>query len=912
MSSSRSAVDAPLNPLWVKSPFVLLRFPGLLMSLTAGAVLLALAAASYPMFISSASSAALDRQIQSATRFGAGLFIQKESLLVPTRTRYGELVTEPAAINEFNARERAVATEAARSPHLAGVVSSFFGPLVTATGPDSGSVSLPFRPMFRTGALEHVVVVKGREGDGVWIADLPARRLGLDVGDELRITGGQDGRVTVTIDGIYKALFNQPPQPYWRTYAREIYPTADGAAPPTFLLSNLETAVHISSEVRAESVLQLFEVPLALRVPMTLDEARQLEALSRSFETSVRDENSRLGKNFCFQCFGGGPETNSLISIVVSQTEKRVAPVEGPVRLLLVAGVLVAIAVVAAAGAFAVATRRIEADLLYARGMSPGTMAAKTVAEAVIPSVVGAAVGFGVAWSLVQLLGPGGEVDENAVSLAWRAAALSVPVSIVLLGVVASLSYLRRSESATEKLGTLARIPWELALLLLSFFFLGQLLRGGALVKNAATGITRPSVYLLLFPILFIAGFGTLSARLFQGLLKRVRDRSAGMSSGLYVAIHRLAGAPRLTVLLFAAASLALGIFVHAQTIVRSLETTVDAKALLFVGSDVQASIRPDLPIPESFEFPRTLVARFLDAGTVSPGDTEVDLLVIDPDTFPQAAYWKAQFGAPSLEDLAGKLADSTGAEIPVVVANGELPDADSFNYLDTPVPIEVADETIAFPGTSSKRPLVVIDGAQLAAFFEDSGHPGPAESARATTELWIRGDTQQIVGELAAFEDQPYGVITAADVKDIPSISAVIDTFGVLNVLGLGAGLLVVVVILMYLQARQRARIVSYALSRRMGLSDTSHRTALAVELAILLAAAYVVGSLLALASARFIVGMVDPLAAIPPPPLFTPPVALVLVALGVLLAVSFVGGALTNARAKRADFAEVMRLAD
>ena len=909
--SSRSAVHSSLNPLWVKSPFVLVRFPGLLLSLTAGAVLLALAASSYPLFISSTSSAALDRQIQSVTRFGAGLFLQKESLLVPSLTRYGDLVTEPQAIREFRARERAVAAEASASPHLADVVSSWMAPTVTGEPTDGGSSNL-FRPLFRTGALEHVVSVEGREGEGVWMADLPARRLGIRPGDELRLEAiGPEGEVTVTVDGIYKALFNEPPQPYWRSFSREIYPAGDSAPPPTFLLGSADTVIHISSEVSAESVLQRFEVPLAPDVPITLDDARALESVSRDFETNVRDENSRLGKNFCFYCFGGGPETNSLISIVVSQTEKRVAPVEGPVRLLLVAGVLVAIAVVAAAGAFAVATRRIEADLLYARGMSPGTMAAKTVAEAVIPSILGAAVGFGCARLLVQLLGPGGAVDENAVSLGWRAAALSVPVSVLLLGGVASLSFLRRSESATEKLGFLARIPWELGLLLLSFFFLAQLLRGGALVKNVDTGVTRPSVYLLLFPILFIAGFGTLFARLFQGLLKRIRARSGGMSSGLYVAIHRLAGAPRLTMLLFAAASLALGIFVHAQTIVRSLETTVDAKALLFVGSDVQASIRPDLPIPDSFEFPRTVATRLLEAGTAAPGDTEVDLLVIDPETLPDAAYWEAQFGPP-LEELADKLGEGTGAKIPVVVANGELPDIDTFNYLDTPVPIEVVEETVAFPGTSSQRPLVVIDGEQLATFFEAAGHPGPAESARATTEMWVRGDTGSIVGELQAFEDQAYGFITAADVRDIPSISAVIDTFGVLNVLGLGAGLLVVVVILMYLQARQRTRVVSYALSRRMGLSDSSHRTALAVELAILLGAAYVVGSLLALASARFIVGMVDPLAAIPPPPLFTPPVVLVLIALGVLLGVAFVGGALTNARAKRADFAEVMRLAD
>lgn len=917
MSARRSSIRTALNPLWAKSPVVLLRFPGLLMSLTAGTMLLALAAGSYPLFISSTSSEALDRQIESVTVFGAGLSVQKDSLLVPSRARYGEIVTEPAALEQYRERERAIAAEVAASPHLAPVVSSWRAPVVNGVPIGEGGrpgATRQFRPLYRTDALDHVVRVTGREGDGVWMADLAARDLGIRPGDELRLTAfGVENEVTVTVDGIYEALFNHALTPYWRSHVQDIYPPDPNApAPPTLLLGDLETIIHVSSKLSAESVVQRFEVPIEPGGSITLDDARDVESLSRTFQRNLRDETTRLGSAFCFECFGGGPDTSSFISAIVASTEKRVAPVQGPVRLLLVAGVLVAIVVVAAAGAFAVAARRVEADLLFVRGMSPGTMAMKSVAEAVIPSVIGAAAGFGIALGLVQTLGPGGPVDENAVTVAWQAAAISVPVSILLLGLVAAVSFVRRSESGSERLGTLARVPWELAILLLSFFFLSQLVRGGALVTNGTTGVTRPSVYLLLFPILFIAAVGSLAARAFQGLLKRVRERSDSFGSGGYVAVHRLAGAPRLTVLLFAAAALALGIFVHAQTIVRSLETTVDAKALLFVGSDVQANIRRDLPIPDDFEFPRTIVTRILEAGEVSPGSHEVDVLSVDPETLSEAAYWNSQFGAGSLEELASKLGTPAGSEIPVIVSHGSLPGADTFTHMDTQVPIEVVGETVAFPGTSSRRPLVVMDEAQLNAFFEEAGHPGPASGARASTELWVRGDTGDIVAALGAFKDQPYGVLTAEQVKDIPSISAAIDTFGVLNILGLGAGLLVVVVILMYLQARQRARVVSYALSRRMGLSDSSHRLGLVIEIAVLLGAAYVVGSMLALASARFIVGMIDPLAAIPPPSLFTPPILLIIGALGLLVAISFGGGALTNARAKRADFAEVMRLAD
>ncbi len=57
------------------------------------------------------------------------------------------------------------------------------------------------------------------------------------------------------------------------------------------------------------------------------------------------------------------------------------------------------------------------------------------------------------------------------------------------------------------------------------------------------------------------------------------------------------------------------------------------------------------------------------------------------------------------------------------------------------------------------------------------------------------------------------------SEVKDVPFIAAAIDTFAMLNVLGLAAALLVIGVLVVYLQARQRARSVSNVLSMRMGM---------------------------------------------------------------------------------------------
>jgi hypothetical protein len=361
--------------------------------------------------------------------------------------------------------------------------------------------------------------------------------------------------------------------------------------------------------------------------------------------------------------------------------------------------------------------------------------------------------------------------------------------------------------------------------------------------------------------------------------------------------------------LLFTAAALAVGIFVHAQTIVHSLQETVEAKAQLFVGSDVQAVIRPDVELPH-FDFPTTVSSRLLDAGEVSPSGSTVDLVAIDPDAIGDVSYWNPQFGAPTLEGVAREIEDD-GGPLRVALVNSDIEQITGFSYEGQQVPAQVVARLSAFPGISSQQSLIVADADALARLYGGASN-SPAQDASASTELWAKGDTQSIAAFLNALPDPPYSVLTVDQVKDVPSIAAVIDTFGVLNVLGVAAGLLVVVVLMMYLQARQRARVVPYALSRRMGLTNASHRWALIGEVGLLLLGAAIAGTIVAIIAAKVTVGLVDPLANIPPTPLFTAPITPALVGLVALVIVSLVGGAATNMRARRADVAEVMRVAE
>ncbi len=913
-----------LNPLWAKAPAVLLRYPGLFASLAAGALLLALVASSYPMFISAASSVAVGKQIDRTTRFGAGLSLGR------TFPIGGADVKAEQAI--FGERTELFRRRVARQPHLAEPVVTVMAQIpYEVRSVEDPSLDSDNLLVARSGAVQHVEVLEGREGDGMWISHFTADNLNLEPGDEMIIAPPFGGNhVKVRIDGIYRALSTEPRTPYWRLLVGQIYPPGPlSAPPPPLMLADLDRISGIvrqmdlqdrpdtgSFDLQQEAPLHAarytWEAPVSLRDPMTLEEARDLQVFMMNMNDSLRDRGSELYKAFgCVRCFSNDPQILTQMSGVLSETEVRLAPIEGPVQLLLTAGLLVALMIIAAAGAFAVATRRTESALLFARGMTPLSLGVKACLEAMIPVLLGTAAGFGLAVLLVRALGPGGAVDPSAVSSGARYAVLLIPVGLLLVGFVSAIFFLRQSEASSARLGLLSRVPWPLLMLVASLFFLNQLMRAPGIAEGSGDGASGPSISLLLFPVLFVAGAAGISARLFQGGFRWLRASSGKLGSSLFLLIHRLAGAARLSIGLLSACALALGIFVFAQTMVNSLETTIRAKSLLFVGGDVQGTSRRGQTLPDDFPYPSTAVTRLPAEGEILPGGAVVDVLAVDSETVAAVAYWDESFGPAPLQELVERLPEAEDGQLPILSTAPEVTSDASLSIDGQTVPVKVVGGVDAFPGMSLDRPVIVVDAATITEVFEEVGAGDPLEHRNAASEIWIAGDTDGIVDGLAEVADPPYFVLTAAEVRDIPSLSAVIDTYGVLQTLGLGAGLLVIVVMLMYMQASQRNRVVSFALSRRMGLDNRSHRASLVLELGAIFTASYAVALLFGLIAARVVVSNVDPLPNIPPDPLFEPPIIPFLIAAVVLAVVSVVGGALANRRAERADLAKVMRLA-
>src|SRR4249920_2251206 len=90
------------DPLWSKAPLVLLRYPGLFVSIAVRALLLALAASAYPLFISSSARELVSARIAdpSYTRGAVGMMYRNGPLPRPGPDRHGDIEPRVDAIFE--------------------------------------------------------------------------------------------------------------------------------------------------------------------------------------------------------------------------------------------------------------------------------------------------------------------------------------------------------------------------------------------------------------------------------------------------------------------------------------------------------------------------------------------------------------------------------------------------------------------------------------------------------------------------------------------------------------------------------------------------------------------------------------------------------------------------------------------
>src|SRR5262245_44907335 len=153
------------DPVWSKAPFVLLRYPGLFVSIAVGALLLALAAAAYPLFISASASELVRARIHdpSYTRWAVGEFYRNGGLPLEGFGPHGDISGDVDKLWEVIVAD---------DPYLGDSVTSALGKVVPVTKDGSTGEGRDARLMFGDDVTANVDILEGRPGNGAIVPDL--------------------------------------------------------------------------------------------------------------------------------------------------------------------------------------------------------------------------------------------------------------------------------------------------------------------------------------------------------------------------------------------------------------------------------------------------------------------------------------------------------------------------------------------------------------------------------------------------------------------------------------------------------------------------------------------------------------------------------------------------------------------
>jgi putative ABC transport system permease protein len=894
----------------------MLRRPGVLAAVAGASAVLAAAVAGVPLFLSSAGSESV--AVQAGDRCPRD-----------TGVRY------PAGVAAAG-----VASDTPADP---------FEPLDAGLGPSvlwlvqrdvglrfaDGSSDMTVAVLARDGALDHVDVLDGVPGPGLWLSDRARNVTGLAPGDRAHFSGAE---AALPVAGIYRDEAVLPPDDYWCAHADLLLPDHIGASlPPPVVLADRATFLELMRSLGVPAASGAWEAPLA--DDLTLAEADALVAdLSCRTGTAPRLAWCEGVEEVGGSITGPAPDllvptgltgrpglaeptrdrlvyrdagdfvSRALLSHLPFVTDRSRA-IRGSVAggVVPVAGfaALAGVGLVGAAASSWFDRRRREVTLLTVRGVSPAALGAKAVLELAIALVVGGAAGLGLAYGLVVWLGPSPLVEPAAAGWAAVGTAAAVLVSGLTVALVVALR--ARSHTARRRRWSWpARIPWEVPLGLAAWVSYRRLGEWGVPVSEGAD-VSRVDVLALLFPLLFLLTGVAVAARLLALGLRPLRGASGRWPTAPFLAVRRVDRYRVAAIGLVAASALAAGVLGYAATLTRSLDATLDAKARTFIGSDLAVRLGPAQESPVGLFDAATTVDVYRAGRLEVPGRKGVNVLAIDPPTFERTAFWDASFSDTPLGEVMERLAAPPGdGPVPAVVVGIDAPDVAGLSIAHgaavatTDLAVEQVAEVSAFPGMKRGTPTVFVSAAAL----DDRGLAGGE-----TTETWVRGDRGRSLAALTAAgveftEDRRFD-----DVVDRASFLTVSWTFGFMQSLGIAAGVLVVGGVAFTLDARRRGRVLGYAFARRMGLTPATHRRALLAELAATVVVGCGLGLGLAAAGTRLAYGRIDPVPDFQPDPLLRPALAVMALLAGLAVVVTALGAVLGQGRADRDDPMEVLR---
>lgn len=400
---------------WRRAPLLLLRRPVVVTAVAGTCALLAVAAASGPLFLASVGAAALQRTVSA----------QCPEADVPAVRR-----SDPQTGQDIRRADGEVRAALATS----GLPAPYRVTVAQPTAQLGGDPRLRQLTVFsRPDALEHVQKTRGTGGAGLWISDLEAERQNVRLGNTVTVGG-----VRVPIVGLYRDLagsgFGAELPAYWCSWSSLIMPSLE-YRPPSFLLTDQATMDRLATELAGRNTVIDNTARPTWYSPIPADRLTLSEA------DDVLGRKDRLAATLRAVDPSGTP--GFLVETGLDDDRRTAVTtrdgVGGAITPIALAGVLVAVLLVAAAASFWVDQRRAEIRLLGARGVSPAALAGKACLEMMIPAVLGAGLGWAAAIGLVRALGPAERLEPQAPWSALLAVLPALAGGLLALAAVAAL-----------------------------------------------------------------------------------------------------------------------------------------------------------------------------------------------------------------------------------------------------------------------------------------------------------------------------------------------------------------------------------------------------------------------------------------------------------------------------------------
>jgi putative ABC transport system permease protein len=862
----------------------LIHFPSVFVSIAAAGVILAGTAAGGVTFQSAAQTAA----IRSAIQHGSGIVLEVSA--------QGPLTAD---IVSFRQRQLVLGARELRSigPPTVTLVGSTVR--VVARSKDATHAT-EVQLISRSGFASHVVVQQSaaRTTNGVWLADTTAQILDARPGGRVTLVAG-NLRSTVPVEGIYRNLLSSKPSSYWSPLAGTIYGNGPGQPPRSPLLSDEQQFLSITTALEDSGTYD-WSFPLTSSTPPTYSSIAALRAGAGQLERRIGDPSTQIGAALQQPTVAGD------VGSWVEAAQSAHRAIAEPVGTLAVAGEVVALVAIGAAAVYGVRRRISEVRMLNAIGFSVGRMGVRSIVEGILPLALGSATGWMLGSWAARAFGPSRIVQSSAVRTATLETISLAAVALAVFGIVTAFAARSQIREAPQgRLVRLAgRLAWELPVLVLAAAAYNEIEFRGTTPTIGTGGAPRIDWLLLLFPMLFVAGIGGLAVRLFSAALRKLPRRTDRWPVFLYMATSRLTSAPKVATYLITACCLAAGILVYSGTVVASARTILTDNVMVSVGSDVAITTTGPVRLLNATPTPMTSLVQ-LPLATVTPSGRSASVIGVDPRTFARAAFWDPRFASRPLGELLASLSTPNGS-LPVILVGRSSPPPTSLVVNGTSLPIRTVAFARAFPGELAGLNLVTSARALQGAM---TAHGGSLSETTPTYETWARGNASKALAYIQALGGRPLSVVTAESEFGAPGALALTWAFGFMRALGVLTAFVGLIGLLLYLQARQRLRVVSYALSRRMGLSPVAHWSALASELLGLLATAAIIGVVAGVAGAALIANRLSVSAVLPPVAYFTVPARLLRAGFSACLGGAGIGAWIVHERVRHARVAEVMR---